>query len=80
MKPPGNLNAKLLYMLTGVLLIMAVTTASLIRANSRYEKKNRELVLQNDSIIAVNIKLTQAVQLQATLQKGAAAEKSSGLQ
>ena len=75
MKAPGNQNAKLLYLLTGILLVTAVTTASLLRANSRYQRKNRELVLQNDSIIAVNIKLTQAVQQQATLPERPAAVK-----
>ena len=79
MKPPGNPNAKLLYLLTGLLLVMVVTSASLIRANSRYERRNRALVLQNDSIIAVNIKLKQAVQPQAALPQNAAAVKSSRL-
>lgn len=80
MKPRENLNAKLLYLLTGLLMVMVISTASLIRANTGYERRNRELVLQNDSIIAVNIKLTQAVEQQATLPKSAAAVKSSRLQ
>ena len=70
MKPPGNPNPRLLYLLTGLLLVTVISTASLIRSNSRYEHRNRELVLQNDSIIAVNIKLTQAVHQQPRVVAG----------
>jgi hypothetical protein len=79
MKPSGNLYAKLLYLLTAVLLVMMISMAWLLRTNSAYEKTNRALVLQNDSIIAVNIRLMQEAGQQAKRPQNAAAVKSHPL-
>lgn len=52
-----------ILLLVLVLAIVMLTTAGsyLYSQNRYYKKANRELIIQNDSIISVNIKLKSAV-------------------
>jgi hypothetical protein len=49
----------------GALLALAIAFGFLYRQNRVYQQKNKNLIIQNDSILSVNIELTKALQQRA---------------
>lgn len=41
----------------GIILILLVISARLYRENKVYESRNQRLIIQNDSVLSVNIEL-----------------------
>jgi hypothetical protein len=52
----------MLIILSGIVITLSATTGYLYRQNKHFQSEQRELIIQNDSIISVNIKLTQALE------------------
>lgn len=48
-------------LLTAVVLLLALN-AYLLHSNNQYRQQNRTLILQNDSILSVNLELKQSYQ------------------
>jgi hypothetical protein len=57
MKPRSFLTSALLM----VTFLLTVVSGCLYRQNRSYESRNRELIIQNDSILSVNIELSQFI-------------------
>lgn len=53
------------YLLTGIILTLLLISGCLYHQKKAFQQQNRELIIQNDSIIAVNIKLQNALQLKS---------------
>ena len=51
----------LLLLLVTALVLLTTVGSCLYSENRHYKKANRELIIQNDSIISVNIELKSAV-------------------
>jgi hypothetical protein len=64
----------LILVAVATFIAMFIALVSLSRLNQSYHSKNRELIIQNDSIIAVNINLTNKINIKdsskANLAKG----------
>jgi hypothetical protein len=55
-------NSSGVLLLMVIMLVLLTTVGSCLYSENRYYKKaNRELIIQNDSIISVNIELKSAV-------------------
>lgn len=48
-----------------VILILIILNGCLLKQNLSYKTKNRELILQNDSLISVNIHLSKEIESRA---------------
>jgi len=57
-----KLRSAVLFILIGGVIILTGATGFLYRQNKLYQKKNRELILKNDSVLSVNIELMNALQ------------------
>lgn len=50
----------------GIILALTIISVCLLFENRSYQKQNRQLVIQNDSILSVNIELRKYLQKEAT--------------
>ena len=48
-------------MLGGILVLLLITTGFLYKEKRTFEEQNRRLIIQNDSIMAVNILLNDSL-------------------
>ena len=74
--PPGmkGFNKNMLWVSGGIVLALTVVSGCLFQQNRVYESENRRLILQNDSIMSVNIELRKYLQ-----EKGDAPDTPSSL-
>jgi hypothetical protein len=49
-----------------VILLFVVLVGNLYKQNLNYKDENRKLILQNDSILSVNLELIQAIEKNVT--------------
>jgi len=61
MKEKGSFKTILVYSLSAIIILLAVITTGLRISRNDYKVENRQLILRNDSIMAVNIVLTNAL-------------------
>lgn len=66
-KSAGRLNFLFIRVFAGLAVIAIAFSGFLFHRNQLYLDSNRQLVLQNDSIISVNIELRKALQHSATM-------------
>jgi hypothetical protein len=70
MKRNAQLYSRLLsYMLVTLVAMLLGVSLLLLKSNDEYQAHNRQLIIQNDSIIAVNIELLQALEQKSSLLK-----------
>jgi hypothetical protein len=62
MKMLSPLSRPILYILFGFFLVLIGISGFLFKENRDFNKKNRDLIIANDSIMSVNIELHQALQ------------------
>lgn len=60
-----SLTLVLLITLGSIVIVLTVVTGYLYQQNKNYKTQIRELIIQNDSIMSVNIKLTDALKLKS---------------
>lgn len=66
-------NKNILVFAGAIILLLAVISGCLFQQNRKYAAENRRLIIQNDSIMSVNIELKQF------LKKESATGKTSSL-
>ena len=60
----------IIYLFAGMLAILVIATGFLYQQKTFFQKQNRELIIQNDSIVGVNINLTNALETKESISKG----------
>ena len=79
MKEKAPFKAILVYSLSAIVILLAAITTGLYYSGKGYKNQNRELVLRNDSIMAVNIVLTNALRsLTSELKPSAGRDTKKG--
>ncbi|MFT3910445.1 MAG: hypothetical protein QM737_13555 [Ferruginibacter sp.] len=69
----------IVYLLSGLLVVLVFTTGYFYKQSKCYQKHNRELIIQNDSIIGVNINLTDELETrQSNSKEGSIANIKTG--
>jgi CHASE3 domain sensor protein len=61
MKRKDSLLYAFVLSLGGIIVILGIASASLYRQNKEYKHVNRQLIIQNDSVLAANIELKKAL-------------------
>ncbi|HEU4633489.1 MAG TPA: hypothetical protein VFS22_05870 [Flavisolibacter sp.] len=56
-------------LLTGIIFILVVLSGFLYQQKRFYQQQNRELIIQNDSVLSVNIELQNALEQKPSLSK-----------
>jgi hypothetical protein len=51
----------LLFLFIFLILVLGVMNSCLLAKNSTYRKHNRELIIENDSILSININLKEEI-------------------
>jgi hypothetical protein len=59
------------FVLTSIIVILAIVSGCLYHQNKKYESQNRKLIIQNDSIQSVNIELKHSIKLKSAADKKA---------
>lgn len=57
--------SKVYLFFTGAIVLLAIASGFLYRQNKMYQQQNESLIIQNDSILSVNIELTKALKQRA---------------
>jgi len=79
MKEKGSLKPILVYSLSAIIILLVAITTGLYQSRKGYKDQNRELILRNDSIMAANIVLTNAVRsLTSELKPSAGRDTKTG--
>lgn len=58
-----------LLLLTGIIFILVIISGFLYQQKRFYQQQNRDLIIQNDSVLSVNIELQNALEQQPSLSK-----------
>lgn len=69
MKQRHLFSAPLFIILSGITILLAFTAGHFYRETKKYQEQNRALIIQNDSIISVNIELRNAIRFTSTSKK-----------
>jgi CHASE3 domain sensor protein len=56
-------------LLTGIIFILVIISGFLYQQKKFYQQQNRELIIQNDSVLSVNIELQNALKQQPSAIK-----------
>jgi len=56
------LGARITVAMISLTCLLVITSGYMFIQNTKFESENRRLIIQNDSIISVNIELTNALQ------------------
>jgi len=62
-------SAPILIILAGATLILSFTAGHFYNETLKYKEQNRALIIQNDSILSVNIELKNAIRFISTAKK-----------
>jgi hypothetical protein len=60
---------RLLLIMAGVIVVLIIVSTWLATQNRQYQSHNRKLIIQNDSIMAVNIELLHVLEGRGELPK-----------
>jgi hypothetical protein len=56
-----TIRTPVVLLFSGILLLLSLSTGLLYKEKKTFQEKNRELIIQNDSIMSVNILLTDSL-------------------
>jgi transcription termination factor Rho len=64
-----SIKPRLLLVMAGIIAVLIVVSGWLATQNRQYQSHNRKLIIQNDSIMAVNIELLQVLEGKVEMPK-----------